>query len=184
MKRRLGLISRDDALYNKVRIVTRHDATLDRIDESVSSPEGYDLIFADVRDGYTPDFPCVTIGEGADVPYPFEYDILIDEVRRNKPRHVDRPPLYLEGRVAHLFDREIQLTNKEAVLLGLLLDANGRRVTSAELCERIDSDYNSLKVYVNYLRRKLETDGDKIIFTTRIPGGCYYTIHEKYRRVH
>jgi two-component system response regulator MprA len=78
-------------------------------------------------------------------------------------------------------DRQIPLTRTEYQLLELLL-ANARRVLSRDVIfEKVwgydfGPDSNSLDVYIGYLRRKLEADGEKrLIHTVR---GVGYVIRE------
>jgi two-component system response regulator MprA len=72
---------------------------------------------------------------------------------------------------ARLGDREIELTRTEYQLLELLM-LNPRRVLTSELIyERIwGYDFglagNSLRVYIGYLRRKLEANGEARLIQT------------------
>ena len=67
----------------------------------------------------------------------------------------------------------VTLTRMEYALLELLLESPGRVFTREELLNRVwgfdfDSGTNSLAVYVGYLRRKLEEDGEpRCIHTVR-----------------
>ena len=180
MKARLGIITSDDIFFNKARIVMRNEADVERIDGRKTRPEEYDVVFADVRDREKPNCPCVTFGTGADVPFPFEYERMMEEFVKHKSRMVDRPMLYLDNKVAYLNGSAIRLTNAEANLLKQLMSAGGDGISIHTLCERLLCDTNTLRVCINRLRKKLEANGDKIIFTSQVRGVCFYTVHNKY----
>ncbi len=68
----------------------------------------------------------------------------------------------------------IELTSKEFALLEYLMRNVGRRVTRAMIIEHVwnlsfDTGTNIVDVYVNYLRRKIDTDffGKRLIHTVR-----------------
>src|SRR6202000_417168 len=88
--------------------------------------------------------------------------------------------VYLEldgdAHAAHLIGRRIELTRTEYQLLELLM-LNPRRVLSSELIyDRVwGYDFpmtgNALRVYIGYLRRKLEAGGGpRLIETVHGPG--------------
>ncbi len=82
-------------------------------------------------------------------------------------------------RCAILHGRKIKLTEVEFLLLDLLLKS-GDYVTREELLEKIwnnGADGGVINVYVHYLREKLETEGEKIIISSRKHG---YKISEKF----
>lgn len=72
--------------------------------------------------------------------------------------------------------RDIKLSPKEFELLHLLMRRSGDTVTRQELLRQSwglegESDSNLVDVYVNYLRRKIDVDGEeKLIFTVRGAG--------------
>lgn len=81
--------------------------------------------------------------------------------------------LDLRARTAMRGDNEITLTNREFALLEALAVASPRTVSKTTLIERVwdqyfDSGSNVVNVYVNYLRRKIDTEGLKpLIHTVR-----------------
>lgn len=188
MKKRLGIVGLDDVFYNKIRIILRSEAIVERVDESEKNlTEKYDLIFTTASSLKASDPRFITFGDGGDYPLPCLYDDIRMALTAVKRPITYKPLLYLEDKRAYLDGREIALTKKESKLLKILLDAKADGITNLEIHENYPlefGDYNSLKVYVNYLRKKLEADGDKIIFSSRIPGGCKYYVHDKYWRVH
>jgi two-component system, OmpR family, response regulator MprA len=85
-------------------------------------------------------------------------------------------------REVHRGDRLIELSRTEFSLLELFLDNPRLVLTRAQIFERVwDYDFgptsNSLGVYVGYLRRKLEADGEpRLIHTVR---GVGYALREE-----
>ena len=80
-------------------------------------------------------------------------------------------------RTVFLRETEVILTAKEFALLDYLLQHRNRPIGRPELLEKVwkmspDSGTNVVDVYVNYLRRKLRTDGteDDLIVTVRGSG--------------
>lgn len=79
-------------------------------------------------------------------------------------------------RKAHRGKREIKLSPKEFDLLSLLLRHGGNTVSRQELLrecwgQELESDSNLVDVYVNYLRKKVDSPGDeKLIHTVRGEG--------------
>ena len=72
--------------------------------------------------------------------------------------------LDLRARTANRGGNEIPLTNREFALLEALAGASPRPVSKTTLVERVwdqyfDSGTNVVNVYVNYLRKKIDTDG-------------------------
>ena len=65
--------------------------------------------------------------------------------------------------------KRIALTSHEFALLKLLADANGECVTREVIMDSVFGGKNDrlLNLYVHYLRDKLETSGEKIIFSSR-----------------
>jgi two-component system response regulator MprA len=87
----------------------------------------------------------------------------------------------VEGRVAHIGERTLRLTRTEFALLELFM-LNPRRVLAHELIyDRVwGYDFgmkgNTLRVYVGYLRRKLEAEGERrLLHTLR---GVGYVLRE------
>jgi DNA-binding response OmpR family regulator len=81
--------------------------------------------------------------------------------------------LDLKARTANRGGLEITLTNREFALLETLAEASPRAVSKTTLVERVwdqyfDSGTNVVNVYVNYLRKKIDTEGLKpLIHTVR-----------------
>lgn len=77
-------------------------------------------------------------------------------------------------RLAIVDGREIALTDCEFRLFAVLLEARGAALGAEELVRAVWGDEggrNLLSVYIHYLRKKLESDGRKLILAHR--GGGY-----------
>ncbi len=114
---------------------------------------------------------------------PFALDELLARVRAllrrstvtgsDETMHVDGLRLDPERRQAWRGDRELELTKTEFDLLELLMFNHGVVVTRETIYERIwgfdfETSSKSLDVYIGYLRRKTEADGEsRVIHTVR-----------------
>ena len=116
---------------------------------------------------------------------PFAFQELLARVRAllRRKAEVGPPLLQVEDLVLdparHLVTRggeRIDLTSKEFALLEYLLRNAGRVVTRAMISEHVwnydfDTETNVIDVYVNYLRRKIDSGGEKkLIHTVRGSG--------------
>lgn len=75
-------------------------------------------------------------------------------------------------------DKEISLTVKEFLLLELLVRGNGRVISKAEIAEKVwninfDTGTNTIEVYINFLRNKIDKGFDYPLIHTK-PGFGYY----------
>ena len=75
-------------------------------------------------------------------------------------------------------DIEINLSPKEFKLLTILAKANGRVVTKNQIAENlwdyhIETNQNSIEVYINFLRKKIDKDFDEKLIHTKIGFGYY-----------
>ncbi len=78
--------------------------------------------------------------------------------------------------------KEISLTLKEFLLLELLMRSGGRVVSKAEIAEKVwninfDTGTNTIEVYINFLRNKVDKPFSKILIHTK-PGFGYYIKEE------
>lgn len=76
----------------------------------------------------------------------------------------------------------VSLTQKEFMLLDLLVRARGRVVSKAEIAEKVwninfDTGTNTIEVYINFLRNKVDKPFDRPLIHTR-PGFGYYMKEE------
>jgi two-component system response regulator MprA len=116
------------------------------------------------------------LDSGADdyVTKPFVLEELVARVRAVLRRHAPRPlaPLRVadlrldaRGRQAWRGDRALELSAREFDLLECLMQHAGQVLTHKELLEQIwgsdfDGETNAVKVYVAYLRQKLNAAGE------------------------
>ena len=116
---------------------------------------------------------------------PFAFQELLARIRAllRRKAEVGPPLLQVEDLVLdparHLVTRggeRIDLTSKEFALLEYLMRNAGRVVTRAMISEHVwnydfDTETNVIDVYVNYLRRKIDSRGEKkLIHTVRGSG--------------
>ncbi len=78
--------------------------------------------------------------------------------------------------------KEIPLTVKEFLLLELLMRNGGRVVSKAEIAEKVwninfDTGTNTIEVYINFLRNKIDKSFSKTLIHTK-PGFGYYIKEE------
>lgn len=180
MRKRVGVITDDSNLYNKIRLLLLGEASVTLLNESFDV-ELYDLVFKDLRSDVTIDGECVEIGEGGDLPLPFRHEDILDAVSDAGNKETGALTLSGDGKHVYLFGEAIKLTDVEYRLLERLLDEDGF-VSREELLSSVwgdGFDQGVVNVYVCYLRRKLEKSGNKVIIASRGEG---YKIDEKYRR--
>lgn len=82
-----------------------------------------------------------------------------------------KPLIFLssDGKHVTVRERTVKLTSHEYSLLSLLISGNGNYTSREEIANKVwDGASDSLvNVYIHYLREKLETDGEKIIISSR-----------------
>jgi len=135
------------------------------------------------------------LDSGADdyVTKPFALEELVARVRAVLRRHAPRSPAPLrvadlrldaQGRRAWRGDRALELTAREFDLLECLMQHAGQVLTHSELLEQVwgsdfEGESNAVKVYVAYLRQKLNAAGEPdLIHAVR---GVGYVLREQGR---
>lgn len=179
MKKHVGIITADTVLYNKIRLLLRETATVTLADVK-DEIDSYDLLLADVRAAGYDVAGAVLIGEGGRLPLLFKHEDLCN-ILDESGRADHTITLSAKDHTAYVFGDAVRLTEVEFKLLEVILSADGY-VTKQELLRTVWGDgYDEgvVNVYVHYLRRKLERDGQKVIISSRNEG---YKISEKYRR--
>ena len=78
----------------------------------------------------------------------------------------------------------IELTPKEYQLLLILAKANGRVLSKQAISEQIwdvhfDSNLNTIEVYINFIRKKIDKDHAEKLILTRPGYGYYINTEEK-----
>lgn len=180
MKRRIGVLTGDDMLYQKIYLIFREST-----DFSVMRGDmGADTLLVDaefVKDtnpsaaGST-DVVYMSRGGEAQLTIPFTEEEILSVLSGDSSGGAT---LALGKRCAYIHEREIKLTEVEFSLLSALYSAGGF-VSREELLRSVwgeGADGGVLNVYVHYLREKLEFAGEKIIISSRKLG---YKIDEKY----
>ena len=122
---------------------------------------------------------------------PFAFSELVARIRALLRRMPFEPVLHnmdLEldrvGRVVHRNGRTIELTPKEFALLEYLMLNAGQNVSRSSIIQHVwklssDTMTNVVDVYINYLRKKIDSDGSaRLIHTVR---GAGYRIGPKPR---
>ncbi len=180
MKKRIGVLTLNDSIYNKIRLLLRKDAEVVRA-TGTEDCAGLSLLFTDL-DISCPGTPTVRLGnsDGCDIPLPFRHE----EILRTAEDSEDAPLLTLadERRCAVLAGEEIKLTDVEYRLLSELYRAEGDYVHRDVLLSKIwgeGYDPGVVNVYIHYLRQKLERGDRRIILSSRKEG---YGIDKRYRR--
>ena len=176
---RVLVISRDRYLKRKIELELGRDA-----DVIYDGTDGADAVIFDVDSGENlPDFEGKTVKLSRDTTGKGIYllPLPIGEIRRLVLEERTTPSLTVSesSRVAYLRGKSIKLTTHEYALLSLLIANGGSYITREEIAREVwgGASDTLINVYVHYLREKLETDGEKIILSSRKYG---YKINEKY----
>lgn len=121
---------------------------------------------------------------------PFQFDELLARIRvqlREQPTddnllQLGDIELQLDTHTVHRGGQDVGLTPKEFALFAFLLRNKGRVCTRTRIIEHVwdmhfDSDTSVIDVYINYLRKKLDREGEpSVIQTVR---GVGYMIREE-----
>lgn len=90
----------------------------------------------------------------------------------------------LEFKTVFRSGKEIQLTSKEFRLLELLVRAKGKVVSKQDILEKVwgisfETGTNTIEVYVNFIRNKIEKPFNKKILFTKPGFGYFLKISEE-----
>ena len=176
MKKRVGVVTDDRILFNKIRLLLREVAEVSSLEKEAEAI-GLDLVFSDTR-YHSPEYECVRLG--VDIPLPFRHEDILSAVNQTHEGVGEALVLSEDSRCAYLFGEEIRLTEVEYRLLARLKSACPDFVTREELLSSVwggECDTGVVNVYIHYLRQKLEKSGSKVIISSRRYG---YKIDEKY----
>lgn len=175
-KKSVGVYTHNDYLFQKIKLALPENATALRLDKG--SDTVCDLVLVDGEDGAFSDIGGLRMKkEGGDIPLPFSIDALSSLFEAVSSGGIT---LIEAQRSVRLADRTVKLTELEYRLLALLLSARGSFVDRERILSDVwgeKADKGIINVYIHYLREKLETDGEKIILSSRNYG---YRISEKY----
>lgn len=120
---------------------------------------------------------------------PFHFDELLARMnallrRRNTPQ-VERKVIQLDNLTIDLDDMkvlrgntEITLTPKEFKLLAILAEANGRVLSKQAIADKlwdyhIETNQNTIEVYINFLRNKIDKNQSTKLIHTKVGFGYY-----------
>ncbi len=181
---RIGAFTDDKRLFEKLRLFV-FKSYLEEIKKCTVSETGLEFAFVDLSARGSGEFRKhldtagtrhITLGEGGDIPLPFSHSELSKKISK---ADTQRSRLRLEGDSAvTLGNREIKLTSLEYKLLSCLVEAGGF-VSRERLLSEVfgGGDGGMINVYIHYLRTKLETEGERIIISSRKEG---YRVREDY----
>lgn len=169
-------------LSNDKYLIRRLELELAGKAEAVTEAESFDALIYDLECGMPkPEFYGKTVtlsrtgASGAEaIPFPhgkISELIFSGDGKRLSVNESDRAALF--------GDRRIKLTSHEYALLALLLAKDGY-TSREEIAKKVwgDASDGLINIYVHYLREKLESDGEKVIVSSRKYG---YKINEKYK---
>jgi len=140
---------------------------------------GVPVIFLTAKDTIQDTVFALGMGANDYIKKPFSFEELLARIRvqlRGKDEETNRlfhKDLVMDLHKHQVFraDEEIVLTQKEFALLEFLLRNNGKVCTRTSIIEHVwdihfDYDTSVIDVYINALRKKLDTDGKKSIIRT------------------
>lgn len=143
----------------------------------------YPVLFLTARDSDEDIIRGLDLGGNDYVIKPFSFEILLARVRvliRTKPKCNSALLKILDlevdtnTRIVKRNNQEIKLTSKEYLILEYLLTNKNMIVSKEQIESRIwdfEGDTNFVKVYIRYLRKKIDDDFDiKLIHTVRGAG--------------
>ena len=171
-KRKIAILTSDKYLYQKL-LLELFEAGL----ETTENPSEYDALIVDydMKAAYP---GALTVGrnEKADLALPLAVGALAEKLKSK-----ERATLSVcgEDRTVVFSGKKVKLTEIEFSLFSLLY--RERTLVSKErILKEIwkgEADGGVVNVYIHYLREKLETDGQKLILSSRQGG---YRINELY----
>ena len=174
---KIAIYTSDPFLYQKIYLILGKDETVLPYSGESSS---FDLLITDGRSDDKIRSVYMSRTGVCDLPIPFSEQDLRLAVYGPKKRVA---AIRLGERCIYLKERKIMLTELEFSLFKELFEAGGEYVTRESLIEAVwGSGYTNgiLNVYIHYLREKLETEGEKIILSSRNQG---YKIDERYLKI-
>lgn len=172
----VGVFTENDFLFQKIKLSLPDSARAVRLWRGDYTK--CDLTLVDGEDDSFSDIEGLRIKrEGGDIPFPFRINDISMLLTKNSG---DKLLLMDSGKTVRIGERSVKLTELEYALLSLLVSANGEYVERERILSEVwgkRADAGIINVYVHYLREKLETDGEKIIMSSRNFG---YRINEKF----
>ena len=177
---RVLVISRDKYLIRKIELELGESVTLGNEYREGS----FDAAIYDCDSGLPlPEFKgnLIMISRNSETEGALTLPLPIGEIKRRLLLGKEKSALILSdnGKSVTLFGKQIKLTSHEYALLSLLVSGGDSYTSREEISRRVwgEASDSLINVYVHYLREKLETNGEKIIISSRKYG---YKINEKY----
>lgn len=172
--RRIGVITDDVYLFQKIKLALKGVATCERLIKSQDASE-FDLCLFDADTEINAPAAALTMSrtKECDLRIPFLATKLLSLVEQKKVPLLDE-----NTKMVYIGKAATKLTELEFELLSLLLSEH-RFFSKEEILERVwknSADEGIVNVYIHYLREKLEANGEKVIVCARNKG---YGISEK-----
>ena len=167
--RRIKVVTKNVYLWQKIRLLLADDATTELGD---SFSESDDLCFWDIDSMGASPFSEKILTVGKDENAALALPLSFETIKRAALKTENATPLHLNGRICSFKGEKIKLTELEAALLSLLIEAKGEFVSREEILDKVwrnEADAGIINVYIHYLREKLEK-GEKIILSSRKQG--------------
>lgn len=170
--KRIAVYTSDPYLYQKIKL-----ALLGKAEVTQCGAE-YDVALFDLESNLSPITNAITMSRfgNGEISLPLSFKDIEDLVGSDGAQlSISDAP-----KCAILRGRQIRLTDVEYALFSLLIEKRGSFASREEILASVwgeGVDAGVINVYVHYLREKLETEGEKIIISSRKHG---YKIDEKY----
>ena len=163
---KIALISKNKYLWQKLRLIFPSDE-IALCDFKITDSDRL-LWDCDTADGTPPEDAILISRSGNGLSPHFTREELL-------PTLGGRARLYLNesGRTVTLDGKRVKLTELEFSLLSLLYASRGKFVSRSTIIEKVWGEVGNdglTNVYIHYLREKLETGNERLIFSSRKEG--------------
>ena len=170
--KRVAVYTSDKYLYQKIKLALLGKA------EVTSGGDNCDVAIFDLESDLPPIENAITVSRlgNGDISLPLSFE----DIEKLVESSGAQLSISSDPKSAILRGRQIKLTDVEYALFALLMKNGGSFTSREEILAGVwgeGVDAGVINVYVHYLREKLETEGEKIIISSRKHG---YKIDEKY----
>ena len=175
----VAVFTHDRYLYQKIKLELYDIAKTDLCEKATSTQ--YDVVFTDLDD---PDFSGIDgtkisryESSDAEIFLPFRMGEIKSKLTHEEKKKVE---LNADTKTVLFGGRKIKLTDMEYALLAVLLESGKEYVSREEIIHKVwndKADSGVVNVYIHYLREKLESEGEKIILSSRKNG---YKLNENF----